>query len=279
VEKVVVKKWLANFLIGLTVFLAACLILHGTIAQILFTNAVQKATGVSIRVRELHANLLKGVIKIKGLQLLNPRDFPEKMLADIPELYVNMDLKALLQGKIHLEEIVLNLDQLIILRNSEGKLNLSSLKPVQEPSTPLTPLTEEDKEAEKRGGNKKNFQLDYLRLSVGRVYYRDYRAGDLPPSREYPIEIQNAEYRDISDPDDLIRQILAQALAMTAFAELGDLEAIQRRLLKNLERAGSSMKEKSQEVLKEAVETLNALQLIKKKPTETEEQEQQPQQN
>lgn len=266
-EKIAAKKWIANFLIGLTIFLVACLILHGTITQILFTNAVQKTTGVSIRVRELHLNLLKGIIKIKGLQLLNPRDFPEKMLADIPDLYVDIDWKTFLQGKIHLEEMILNLDQLIILRNSEGKLNLSSLKPMQEPSA------EEKKGAEKRGGKGKNFQLDYLRLSVGRVYYRDYRAGSPPPSREYPIGIQNAEYRSITDPDDLVRQVLAQALARTAFAELGDLEAIQRRLRKNLERAGSSMKEKSQEVLKEAVETLNALQLIKKKPSETEEKE------
>lgn len=268
--KILTKKWIAIFLIGLTIFLVACLILHGTITQILLTNAVQKTTGVSIRVRELHLNLLKGVIKINGLQLLNPRDFPEKMLADIPDLYVDINWKTFLQGKIHLEEMILNLDQLIILRNSEGKLNLSSLKPVQEPSAPLA---EEEKEVEKRGGNEKNFQLDYLRLSVGRVYYRDYRAGNPPPSREYPIGIQNAEYRSITDPDDLVRQVLAQALARTAFAELGDLEAIQRRLRKNLERAGSSMKEKSQEVLKEAVETLNALQLIKKKPSETEEKE------
>lgn len=98
--------------------------------------------------------------------------------------------------------------------------------------------------------------------------------GDPPPSREYPIGIKDEEFRDITDTGELVRQIVAQALSRTIFAELGDLEGIQRRLEKNLEKARASMRQKTQQVLKEATEALNALQFLKPTPSQQEEPQQ-----
>lgn len=268
-EPVKIKKLAANFLMGFGILVAVLFILKGTLTKILVVNAVQKTTGLSISIKDLHLSLSKGVIKVDGLQLKNPGGFPkkEKVLATIPELYIDLDLMAVLQGKIHLEEVVLNLSELIILRNNEGKLNLSSLRPIQEEpkgqeKTPSAPQKQT------------SFQLDYLRLSIGKAYYRDYRLGDSPPSREYPIGITDEEFRNITDAGELVRQIIAQALSRTVFAELGDLEGIQRRLEKNLEKAQASMRQKTQQVLQEATEALNALQFLKPKPSKPEENQQ-----
>lgn len=263
-EGVILKRRIAKVLMGFVIFLIVLLLLKGTVTKILFVNAVQGITGVSMKVRELHLALLKGVVKAKGIQLMNPGGFPEKMLADIPELVIDLDMGALFQGRTHIEELILNLNQLTILRNDRGELNLSKLRPIQdEKRTP-----EASREGEKEKKEEGKFQLDYLRLSIERVYYRDYRAGNPPPSREFPIGIQEKEYHDIQDAGDLVRQIVAQALTKSSFAELGDLGKIQNRLQKGLEEAGSSAKKKTQEVLQEAAETLNVLQFLGNQPTQ-----------
>ena len=242
--------------VGFLVLFLIGVFLREPIAKFILVSAVQKTTGVSIEIQELHLALLKGIVKIKGLKLMNPKEFPEKYLAEIPELYFDVDPGSLLQGKIHLEKMILNLDQLTLLRNQQGELNLSSLKPVSGDSK-----GKQEKPPSEKSPKERAFQLDYLRLSIGKVYYRDYRVGNPPPSREYSIEIKGAEYRDIQDPGDLVRHIVSQALAKTALNELGGLEGIQRRLQRDLQKASS----RTQKVLHEATEAFNALPFLKPK--------------
>ena len=183
------KKILLSLGFLVIVCVALLFLFKDTLVSFLLVSAVKKTTGVSVHIEQLHTAPLKGIVKIKRLQLMNPPEFPEKVLADVPELYLDMDLWAFSKGKIHIEKLVLNLGELIILRSQQGELNLSSLKPIREELPEEKNESSQDTEKQKK---KWIFQLDYLVLSIGRAFYRDYRVSNSPPSREYPIGIKNA---------------------------------------------------------------------------------------
>jgi len=183
------------------------------VAKMIFTSAVRGLTGLPTQVEKLQLDLLQGVFQVEGLVLLNPYEFEERIFADSPEIYFQMDLPALFKGeKIHIHEIRLNLRELNVEKNERGVSNLSQ----------LTALAKSGrrKEASPSPQKKIPFQLDRFELTLRRVSYRD-RSGVVPKKLSVDAHVEKQVFEGITDAKTILRIILMKAVSESPIGNLG----------------------------------------------------------
>lgn len=218
-------------LVVLAAALAVLFLARGAVANAAVRMGVKAVTGLRLEMRRLEVGLFRSQIHVTGMRLHNPAGFREKIMADVPELYVDADLPGLLRGKTHLRELRLDFQELLVEKNREGKTNLDSLKGVQE--------TKKDQAQGRPVAEKARkpfaFQIDKLRLKVGKVVYKDYSQGEPPMVREFRVNIDE-EYSNIHDTTGLASLIVTRALVKTTVANLAnfDLRALENQALQAL---------------------------------------------
>lgn len=205
------SRRLAVVLVAILVGLA---LIKNEIAKVAVINGVKAVTGLGVSIDHLDLGLLTTRVSVKGVKVLNPKGFDEPVMVSIPELYVDYDVGAVLKGKTHLELVRLQLDELTVVKNAEGRVNLHSLTvvkeqqktPSQKPATKPSPLL-----------------IDLLELQIGRVVYKDYSKGVPPTVRAFNVNI-NERYEHVRSPQALGSMILVRALAKTTIAQAANLD-------------------------------------------------------
>jgi uncharacterized protein involved in outer membrane biogenesis len=179
--------------------------------------AVRKLTGLSLKIDGLKLGLTTTLIDIKGMRLHNPAGFEEEVMVDIPVIYVDYDLPAILKGKVHLSDLRLYLKEITIVTNKDGRTNLEYLKTIQQ--------QKQTKESKSRPteAKKQEVKIDNLSLKVDRVVYRDHTKGEKPVVREFNIGLDQS-YKDINDLNALVGIIIERSLARTTIANLTGLD-------------------------------------------------------
>jgi hypothetical protein len=110
-------------------------------------------------------------------------------------------LGALITGKIHLRQLDLEIKEMGMVKNKEGKLNVDSLKIA----------------AEKSGGKEKKpakqlaMQIDIVSLAMGRVVSRDYSVEGQPVIKVYDINLKKS-YKNITSAQQLVTLIISEPL-------------------------------------------------------------------
>ena len=184
------------------------------------TTGVRAITGLKLKIRSMDVGVFKSLIGINELQLHNPQGFEDKLMVDLPEIYVDYNLGAIMGGKAHLEEVRLNLKEFTVVKNEAGELNLDSLRVVKE--------SEEVEETEKSDTEKEktempDIQIDLLELKIDKVIYKDYSKGTPPKEKVYNVKIDE-QYEDITNPQSFIRLIIFKALKNTTIAKLTNFD-------------------------------------------------------
>lgn len=187
------------------------------IAKTVISVGVKAITGLELDMKSLDIGVFKSLISIKGLKLFNPPGFFEdRLMIDMPEVYIDYDLKALLKGKVHLEELRLDLKEFIVVKNHKGKLNLDSLKTIRLKK----PASEKPTRKKSKASN---LQIDILKLKIGKVIYKDYYNRTRPRIREFKVNI-NERYENINDPRKFANLIVFKALVNTSVDSLADFD-------------------------------------------------------
>jgi hypothetical protein len=89
--------------------------------------------------------------------------------------------------------VEIELKEMGLTKNKEGKLNVDSLKVVQQ-SKPSEPIP---------------MQIDLLTLGIGKIVYKDYTIGTEPGVRVYDVNIHKS-YKNITSAQQLAVLILAE---------------------------------------------------------------------
>ena len=189
-----------------------------TIAKVGVERGVELVTGLRLTIQKLGIGIVKTNVGIEDLKLYNPLGFEDKIMLNMPEIYVDYDLVAILKGKIHLPEMRINLQEFMVVKNRDGKLNLDSLKAVQSQKAAKKPAAEP---AEK--GKMPEIQIDKLVLKVGKVVYKDYSKGGAPTVKEFNVNI-NEEYSNITDPNKLVSLIVVKSLMNTSVGAMANFD-------------------------------------------------------
>ena len=209
-------KKLLVVLVILVVVVAGLSFGKNMIAKIAVERGVEMVTGLQLRMAGLNIGILKTLINIDGLVLYNPKGFEDRIMLDMPNIYVDYNLPAILKGKVHLYSMKINLREFIVVKNKDGKLNLDSLSVVQSQK-------EGKKPQEKDKGRVPQMQIDNLELKIGKVIYKDYSAGGKPSVREFNVNV-NEKYTNIKDPYSLVSIIVVRALVNTTIANLANFD-------------------------------------------------------
>ena len=122
--------------IGIILLLIALVVVglifaRNIVVKTVLTAGVKAITGLELKVRNIHIGIVDTAVGVNDLLLLNPKDFSDRIMVDLPEVYVDYDIGAFLKKNIHLEEVRLNLKEFMVVKNESGQLNLDALKAVQ----------------------------------------------------------------------------------------------------------------------------------------------------
>ena len=205
----------------LVILVLAIGILKDTFLTIYVERAVSASTGLRLKIVGLRTALIKGRVDMNGLKLFNPFHFKDSVMLDLGHIYASYDFGALLKRHIHLNKLDIDLKEFMVVKDKDGKLNLSSLKVVKH----------NEKPDDKRKGLKSGIftlQIDNLHLKIGKVVYKDYTYGKKPRVKTYEINM-NERFTDIDDIHNLISVVMIKALSKTDIGLLAgfNLELLQ----------------------------------------------------
>lgn len=162
----------------------------------LVVRGIEEETGLRAVIGELSTTLGSGALQVRHLKLYNAAEFGGQLMADVPELYVDVDPDKAAAGKLHIRSLKLILTELNIVKNAAGRLNLDGVeKRVRE------------RIRQRRERNEKfEFEfagLDQMQLTLRKVLYTDLT----PPvqTRALDLAVQDEVFRDLKTEEDLAR--------------------------------------------------------------------------
>jgi len=208
------RKWLLLITVLLCVCSAAYLS-RNVILQISVEKRIRKMTSMKVNVLDAKVDLFKTRMRFEDVIIYNPDGFRDRIMADIPEIFVDYDVPNILKGKIALHTLRVYLEQLNVIKNAEGELNLDRLKvfgiklPKNGQSGEVPPKPRE-------------VYIKKLELKGGKVTFRDYSKGGSPLVEEFEVNI-DGQYENVTDPDELVSLIVLKALRKTPLVNLSEL--------------------------------------------------------
>lgn len=211
------KKKISIILISIVALLIVFLLAKNMIIKAGVRAGVKAVTGLKLDIDSMRIGVVTTLVDIKGLRLFNPDTFTDPVMVDLPAIYVDYDLFALLKKKIHLEQVKIDLKEFLVVKNKEGALNLDALKAVQAQGGKET--TKEARPATRSP----DIQIDVLELKIGKVVYKDYSRGGEPKIHTFDINIDE-RYENITNPNALARLIVVKALTNTTIGRLANFD-------------------------------------------------------
>lgn len=161
--------------------------------------------GAPVHIQGMSVGVFKQSVRIKGLRVSNPSSFPSGVLIDIAEAGVDYDLGQILKGKLHLPKVILNLKEMNVVKNKDGKLNVDALK-VAEQGKPSKDSNQ---------GKSMPMQIDLVILNLGKVTVTDY--GKNPAHvQSYDIGVHDKTYKNIKSAQQLAALVMVEAMGPTA---------------------------------------------------------------
>lgn len=175
-------------------------IIKDQIIKSVITVAASQVIGAPIHIDGFSLGVFSQSVRISGFKIYNPQGFSRGILVHLSKINVRYDLGALFRREIHLLNAEIELKEMGLEKNSEGKLNVDALKVVKEgrtrraKSSPQMPM-----------------RLDTVKLGIGRIVLKDYSAQKEASVKVYDINIHKS-YKNITSARQLAALILAEPM-------------------------------------------------------------------
>jgi hypothetical protein len=193
-------KWLG---IGVVVFLVILFLALNFVARKSVEMGVKKVTGFPLEIGSLDFRLFASKIDVHNIKLKNPPEYNDPLFADLPELYIDYRLPSILTGKNHINDMLVTVKEIVIVKKSGGDSNVAKLKQVLF-----------------SGKGSTKYQIDLLRVKcAGEVVIKDYSRAK-PSERRIPVNVA-AEYKNISDSTDITRLVLLTVMSQIHLPDIG----------------------------------------------------------
>jgi hypothetical protein len=171
-------------------------------------KGIEEAAGIEVEIKKIDIGLLKSSVEIQSLKIYNPAGFTERLMADIPQIYVDYDLAGFFKNKVHLKKLRIDIKELSAVLGKSGKLNFNSLALL----------------APKPSGNKPpEVKIDELYLKIGKVAYKGYLPALGGRGAEFNLNIEET-FHDVTDPSKLTRDILNRILSRLGISDFAKLD-------------------------------------------------------
>lgn len=195
------RKKIMIVILAVVFLFGFCLVRDFFIKSLVGTIAAS-VTGAPTRVGGLSLSVIMQSVKISNFRMYNPEGFPREILVDIPRMGVACNLWALIFGKIHIRHLDLQIKEIGVVKNKEGRLNVDSLK--------ISEAKPAEKE-KKKPGRQLAMRIDTVSLGMGRVVSRDYSVEGQPVVKVYDINL-NKTYTNINSAQQLAALMISEPL-------------------------------------------------------------------
>jgi len=190
-------------------------LIKNTLIKTVVTMAASGVVGAPVHIDSLAVGILKQSVQIKGFKLYNPAGYPKEPMLDIPQIRVDYSFLDLLKGKIHCPLLILDLKEMVVVKDKEGKLNVDSLKVAQKNQEPAK------KEEAAKPSKDMALRIDEAHLNLGQVVVKDFTKGEPPAIQAYDIGVHDKVFKDINSAEQFAALIMVQAMGPTALRSAG----------------------------------------------------------
>ncbi|MDD5195095.1 MAG: AsmA family protein [Candidatus Omnitrophica bacterium] len=195
------KKLLVILIIILVAFFAIGFFKDAIIKSFV-TASLEKTLGAPVKIEGFSLGIVSQSVRISGFKIYNPENFEKGVLADLPVINAQCNISELLNKKIHLINLEIELKELLIEKNKEGKLNVDSLKVAQK---------EAKESKESKASAEMALRIDTLKLGIGKIIYKDFKASGTPSIRVHDINLHKS-YKDITSIHQLAMLIITEPM-------------------------------------------------------------------
>jgi len=207
------NKWMPfiRWFVVVILTLFFLLVLKDLIIKYAIEAAFPRIIGAKVEMGSFSLGILTHKIHITNFKLYNPPGYPDEVFLVMPEIMVNVDMGEFLKGRMHFPLVILNMDKMVIIKNKDGKLNVDSLKIVQEQM------------AANKGKPMKLpvFKIDALELNVGKVVMEDYTHAPPVHVEAYDVAIKDQKIYNINGLPKLVASVMVEAMKPTAIRSAG----------------------------------------------------------
>lgn len=200
------KKIIVGFIVVLILGLTLVIFNRNLLARFIIVSGIKKTCGLGVNIGSLTIGLPN--VSISELKIYNPPGFKDRLLADIPEVYVDFDLPAFFKNQVHLGKLNLEIKELAVILNEEGKLNVNSL-------ALLIPKP--------GAGKPPEIRIDTLALKIGKVVYKGYFPIVGAKAKEFNPHIDET-FHDVTNPSKVAAQILQRILSQIGIENLANFD-------------------------------------------------------
>lgn len=163
-------------ILGLIFILVTAFFRH-TLTRILIEKVTRHVTGLKLSIEDLNLDILNSSLDMKGIILFNPPGFKNEVMGRASEIFIKYDLLGFLRGRFRLRQIKAEIDEINIIKNEQGKSNVSSFKKAKSSKdASSTPAAQKKIKASKKQKRTK-YLIDKLEISVKKVTFMNYKAG------------------------------------------------------------------------------------------------------
>jgi len=120
-------RWALYLFILLVVLIVAAILSMDAIVKQIVQSRFRSATGMDATIGKMDIGLLTPTIAIEDFKIYNPPGFGGSLFLSLPEIYVDYDRDALRARKLHLNLVRLNLAEMDIVEDKNGRTNIQSI--------------------------------------------------------------------------------------------------------------------------------------------------------
>ena len=201
------KKFLLRLIVLLIIVVAVAFLARNLIARKAVQIGFTKYTGFPLELGAVSIAPAFGRVEVKDLHLMNTADFEEPTFVKMPTFTVDYQIGSMISGAPHINEMVLDISQVNVVKKANGESNLQKLEGVGgEGSTNAATAKASRK-----------YQIDKVQIHIGTVTVIDKQRGS---THAVPLNI-SATYENISEATDITRLVLMTMMSRMSLANLG----------------------------------------------------------
>ena len=201
-----IGRWVFRGFIVLVILVTALILAKDRIFRSVVEKRLQESTGLKVTLRAAEFELLTGKMRFDGLRMANPAEFGDSLFLDLEQLELEMDRGSLKKRELYFRLLHINLSQLTIVEDKQGRLNLQAIR------SQLEARSKESKPGKEKGSDNKpslpfKFSgVETLKLSLGKVRKINLNYPDKPVDTD--LGVQNQVMKDIKTQEDFQNKVL-----------------------------------------------------------------------
>ncbi|NOS72352.1 MAG: AsmA family protein [Verrucomicrobia bacterium] len=181
-------KWLIILVTILVLIVAGLVLSKDSIARAAAEQQIRAQTGMDVKIEKFSVGLLSPVVTIQNLKLYNTPEFGGAPFLNVRELHIEFDRAALVERRLKITLLRLDLAELTLVRNGTGATNFQSIASLGASRKP-----HQTNAIEFAG-------IDVANISVGRVRSLDLKSPQ--KNREWNANLRDQVFQNIKTPGD-----------------------------------------------------------------------------